>query len=683
MSQISNEPQELDHYRENLLVVEDLKAQVPQELENPRPVQSSSSGWKTAGRVLLGIGTCGLSEVFRWAWRGIMSCCCSSRPAPGAAPRIRPGSAALPQAAPNEDKMNDLLFQSLRDPDKKAFPPEYSAALDGVLAELRAGYGGDLIPPGKDMAHVLRQYPDLSTKDPLYLVVTAVRNAKQALSPNELCRIVKDAMRQALNWISLCKEARDISRDLGGLGGLDTERLIDKLMNRPGMQEKLERCSSTADIRELAGEMDLAGTLEAYRDGMEEAAAEMRAVYGNDVVPEDLKEVLELKDTLDQTIKGNLERQLLDDGPFPPQRCKDYIKEQLASACPHILVQRSVREAADALKIPVNRRSIVALSKYLLKQDVNVQRFRDAASPADLRSAVENMDIPALLRQQQAGIQKMMEAHSGRVKPELKPLLQEFIAGLSFAPPHAAASEAAVENMAARMQEWKDIDGTEQERAAFNQGLKDYFDEDLAKLADAPGQAGKFQDDIFNVMVADAHRNRYIINGQQIECNGEDNGKPLVDAVKQAVPNAKDRQLLSKILNQATTAQLTSLSMTGLMPDGTPLDNVPGGKVYPCMPGCPTLVSQDRTAHLTYDATVSADKKTAVITISAPQVLHYPDGMDVDGRKPIFGCYTATLTLHVRLSAHEQGRGVDGVSVGLRFSPLSEAHKGGAVQAGS
>ncbi len=81
MSQIHNDPvMNLDHYANNVVEPRPEVDEVPRELQNAR-LTSGTSRWKTAGRVALGMVTCGLSEIIRLAYLGITACCSSSRPA--------------------------------------------------------------------------------------------------------------------------------------------------------------------------------------------------------------------------------------------------------------------------------------------------------------------------------------------------------------------------------------------------------------------------------------------------------------------------------------------------------------------------------------------------------------------------------------------------------------------------
>ncbi len=88
MSQITNDRvQPLSHYETNSLEPKPSVDNVPEQLQNARPA-SSSSGWKIAGRIALGIFTVGISELIRAAYQGIKSLITNCSPAPQRESRI-------------------------------------------------------------------------------------------------------------------------------------------------------------------------------------------------------------------------------------------------------------------------------------------------------------------------------------------------------------------------------------------------------------------------------------------------------------------------------------------------------------------------------------------------------------------------------------------------------------------
>ena len=115
------------------------EADVPAELRGARP-----SGWAIAGRVLAGIVTVGISEGVRAIVRSVRA---------GKAPEPRVSEAGIPEAKPQADVANRNLMQAVK---QNTLPPQYQAAFDEALTELRTRYGEDVLPEGT----TLKNMPD-------------------------------------------------------------------------------------------------------------------------------------------------------------------------------------------------------------------------------------------------------------------------------------------------------------------------------------------------------------------------------------------------------------------------------------------------------------------------------------------------------------------------------------------
>ena len=70
----------------------------------------------------------------------------------------------------------------------------------------------------------------------------------------------------------------------------------------------------------------------------------------------------------------------------------------------------------------------------------------------------------------------------------------------------------------------------------------------------------------------------------------------------------------------------------------------------------------------TFSVTIAEDKKTAVVTSVNTQALCYPDGRKIDGGNPRFGVVRRIFSFTLNLSAHENGQGVTGFTLGQQFT---------------
>ncbi len=104
MSQVRNDGNgmNLSHYAANELNESRISHTAPEELSNAKPLPQSSSGWKLAGRVFLGIVSLGTSELLRLAWKGMKSFVVNASPAQLREPRAQ-GKNGLPAAAHDAD----------------------------------------------------------------------------------------------------------------------------------------------------------------------------------------------------------------------------------------------------------------------------------------------------------------------------------------------------------------------------------------------------------------------------------------------------------------------------------------------------------------------------------------------------------------------------------------------------
>ena len=667
MSQIRNDqPMDLDHYRSNALEPRPEVDEVPRELRNARPAPRAS-GWKTAGRIALGILTCGLSELIRLAYRGIKACFSSSRPSQAAEARVHAGASGVPAADPEADRHNSDLASALSG--NAPWPQEHREAIDSLTDDLRGKYGERYIPQGMTLSEVIASVPpdiDPYVKRDIHM---AIRESHHAVSPAELQGAIRQKLVPALNLMVLKAEAEAQAAQIGGLGGLDMTRIMMNQLKAPGVRRQLESAGSEADVLRLAADMGLRQKISDFREAMEDTLDGLRTVYGPGRLPDDLGAALALKNDLGHSIKGMVEGRFHGaDRPVSAQELRQSLSEYLAEPLRHLTVESALTEKARSMGIPLSRRATVLMANSLIAKQEYRTALESAADPRALENVIESMDLEALLQAQKAHVERLYAAHSPDVPPELRPMLRAFIEGFSFAPSAAAASEARVADMAERMKAWKNLDGTEPARQPLNDVFRQNYAEDLARL-EGSGERTGYTNNIYDTLLADAQRSDYVIDGTAI---GRRNARAeLPEALRNAAPDPKDQQFLSKLMNQRMWSNLVVAATTGLLPDGTLLNDLPGGNSLPATPpGSMPLLQDFAGQPSVFTLSVSPDKKTAEVTATLFQQMNFADGLLTDGKMPLVGGVKFTMHFRLNLNAHEGGQSVAGFRMGQEFIPI-------------
>ncbi|MBO6002850.1 MAG: hypothetical protein J6P53_05065, partial [Mailhella sp.] len=418
------------------------------QLSSVRPAEKSSRGW-SAGRVAACIFTAGISELLRLAWRGIMSCCSSARPAPSVEARASSAPAnGRPAAAPSADKENALLIQALKAGGGE-LPRAHQEAFDSLLTDLRGQYGEKYIPKGITLNALLKSIPltvDANTHRDVFM---GVRNAKQGVSPGDLVNLVRRHFQPALNKMILCDMAEDFVKDKGGIGGLDMGDFMTSQMTAKGMSQKVAACGSLADVQTLFRDMGLAKTLTESRAALDDIVSELQGIYGKDALPETLEDVLKLGNTVDkEKLVDKINSQYrLSGSPLSTGELKSFAGQYLRANAQQSYIAKIVEQQAREMGVPVTARSVTTLAMAIIADEANRTAIDGSRDPQDLVQTVRNT-VQSVLKQQKAEVEEAYAAYADQLKPELQPLLRTYIEGLSFAPADAAQSRAAVKLVA-------------------------------------------------------------------------------------------------------------------------------------------------------------------------------------------------------------------------------------------
>lgn len=656
----------LDHYTNNALEPKVHVDNVPQELQNAKPV-SHSSGWMTAGRIALAIVSVGMSELFRLVYLGIKSCCSSSRPTEPPAPRVQANAKGLPNADPDISKQNATLANAIEG--KCSWPQQYKEGIDALMNDLRSKYGVDLIPKHitlKELSTSLAKVNSQLSRN-FYL---GIKESKRTLSPNELSQHIKQMLLPSLNRMVLTSIAEEHAQKNGGMGGINMPNLVNNLLSDPALQKKLQSVTNKEDALRFADDMQLRQKITQYQEAIHNSLNELRAKYGADRVPKNMTEALSVNSE-GQTILSKVDNKFSQiKEPVSAKSLQKSILSYFAQPLLQLTLEKALTEKAKEMGVPLNRRAIVLLANNQLKQPEIFNALNTTDSPKSLSNALNSIGLDKLLQTQKETVERLYATHAPTMPEELKPLLRTFIEGFSYAPSDAAASEQKVVDMVNRMKEWKNLDGSEDVRQPLNNVFKQDFATDLSRL-EGSGESTGYTDNIYDQMPLDAHRSDFVINGQVID---KDNAaQDLTAAVKNALPDPKDQQFISKLINQRMWSQLVIANTTSYLPNGETLNDFPGGKLLPSTPPGSNPLVEDAKIHSRFTVTVSPDKKTAMVTGTLIDNINY-GGETIDGRPPHFGGVKFTMNFTLNLNGHENGQGVADFTLAQEFIPKEQIH---------
>ena len=652
----------LDHYRNNMLEPRSDDASIHQELQNAKPV-SRSSGWKLAGRIALGIVTGGLSEIVRLAYRGIKSCCSSSRPAEAPEPRVRASAKGVPAADPEISQQNSTLASALQG--RKPLPQAYKDCIDSMMNDLRAKYGEQIIPEGttlKNLVSTIGEKVDPRLRQELYFEIA---DSKEAISPAELPQFIKQRVLPSLNLMVLTSIAEEHAKQIGGMGGLDMADVLNNLLIDQTLKARLHSAADKAEILKFADDNKIRQTITEYRQALNGALDSLRSKFGSEKVPQDLAAALSLKiegQSLVRMLRDKFRHSTKSIGTLGLRKT---VQNTIAGQLLQQTLEKALSEKAKNMGVPLNRRSCVLLVRSQLRQPEIFNALNNTADPEALNNAVNTIGLENLLKTQKENVERLFATHSPRVAEELKSLLRTFIEGFSYAPSDVAASEEKVADMVNRMKGWKNLSGSDPNQQPLNDVFKQGYATDLSKL-EGSGEDTRYINNIYQSMIFDTIRSTFIINDQVIP--RENAEQKLPTTVKNAVPDPKDQQMISKLINQRMWGNLISASSAKLLPNGGSLDNLPGGNLIPSTEPGSSPIMEDAKHTATYSLTVSHDKKTALVTGTLFQQLKCDD-QKIDGNSFYFGGVKFTMNFKLNLNANENGQGLVDFTLGQEFIP--------------
>ena len=672
MSQIANNyTPNLTHYQNNSLEQKQNTADIPEQLEKARP-SSKSSILKTCGRIALGIATIGISELVYLAYRGIKSMIANARPAQPKEPRVAHNPSVVPAAKPRDDISNMSLAKAATG--KMELPPEYKAAVDEMFNELRGQYGEKYIPQGATIKDQLGALDYNIVGIPGLKIFTAIKNSPNAVRPNDLQKIIKDAYVPMLNAHIFSKLVQEQADKSGGLGGLKMSSMVSNMLKfQPGLQDKIDTLKSEADVQQLVSDMDIRQQMIKLRGDLENTLAELGAVYGG---YRTLDEGMSLLDETGNTIRSRMESYYTGNGLITNDKLVSYFKSILTPILKQNAVEKALIQKAQEMNVNLTPQSTTLLAQELLKMPENAGKFKDSSWNA--QNINDNLGGTALMQAQKAGIDNAYATHAEKLAPEVRPLFRSFLEGCCFAPAFANATNETVKNMVERMQHWKNFDGSEESRKPVNDYCKQVIGDDLKMLEGVPGNTDStgYKDNIYSTLLDDIQRNDYTINNVKISRESQEIAQQQVTTqLKAVLPNAKDQQFVSKLINQRLWESVQGPSMRGTLADGRPVNALAGGASIPysSKPGHVIIADYKKGGpHPSYSVQVSEDKKTAQVTATLFQRIVFEEGQTGGHGMPHYGGVTLTYTFQLTLDAHEQGQSVQDVKLGQEFVPLSQ-----------
>jgi hypothetical protein len=641
----------------------------PRELANAK-----SSGWKTFGRVAAGIFTLGFSELIPLAWKGIKALFSRSSQAPNGEPRVTGQANALPAAAPEADRLKSSLLDSLKK--SNALPEQYQQAADEVLSDLRGTYGSALVPEGMHVNDLLKQAAAETGMQNNAAFFKAVRNSANLVSPEGFKDLLRNNLQPMLNCQVLVNQGKDIAKDLAIFSRVEVKTAVGSLLKKPGISAELNNAKSPAEAAAVGEKIKLAEMLHGINNALVDTVNSLREKYGENALPENPSAVLDMNCTTGGVISSKVFG-LMSSGNIAvtPQSVKETLSGELVKIAQANVLQVAIKDAAQDIGLHMNDRALAGITADLLGDEAVSNLMKSASNSEEVRTAVEGLNLKTLLQTQKQEVEAVYNQHASSVSDDMKPLLKEFISGLPLVGKSAEASKQYLAEVMPHFQNWQTFTGTEPGREQINDVFKQVLVDDYSKLADAPGEAHNYDNSIYKTMLVDSNRGRFTINGQKITGHTvEESSANMKPIMVQEFPNEKDRQFVSKIMNQRIWANLAMPHSAGMLPNGQPFSAVPGGTGITYVPGKggETVHQAIAGKSASYSVQISEDKTTARITMTSPFSLAYADNSRFNGKPIVFGGKTVSFTFDVNLSAHPDGQGITNVAFGQKLLSMEE-----------
>ena len=628
---------------------------LPPELEKPK-----SSFWKTLGRIGLGIVTGSLSELIPLAWKGIQWICSKISGGSERQAQVPANQDPLPQTNPAADKINSSVIAGLKDNAK--MPAAFSAAANEALAELRQTYGEGCVPKDATLSSLTRM---LSTKlanagsDAGKGLFLTVKNAEEPLTPEGFKSMIKQNFAQDLNRLTLLDTVSQSLADKPLLSAASPIDILINVLKDPALQG-ISSAASPEQVNSLAEQCKLESFLTKLEQDMQQTLDQLRETYG-EAVPQSTQELMNL--TIENGQK--LSKQISDHFTH----CTQPVTVENAN------ITRYFKETAGA--ILQNRGAILQVQaecKALGTElpAVTVQAIATDALQQAGASKPTSQAVRELIQAHTSGLEAAKEKYLPQVHEQFKPLLARFISNLSHSPVSAKTSDAKIAHMIETMKNWRPIGEGDPEIKPLNDVFKKSYEDYYSKLADAPGQAKKFNEDsIFETMLRDSLGVNFNIGGEIHKPGKSDaaNKQHITQIMKEKVPDDVDRQFVSKLMNQSIFGEFTTMMQSGILPDGQMISAYPCGKLLCHAKNEGSPCAQQRGS-MSLSITFSEDGQTARITATSVSNLQHTDGTRLNGRFITYGTTTANLVVDIRLGAHPQGRGIENLQIKQDFAPL-------------
>ncbi len=640
------------------------QSSAPRELQGAR-----SSGWAVAGRVALGILTGGLSELGRLAWQGIKWLCNKLTAAPAPEPRVQaevvPGPVGDRVDGPGAAgaQFNRNLVKELGKV-KPELTPEYQQAVDDAVSELRNAYGPDLVKDGTSPRKLLAQ-AGIDSR-----VFSSIGTLDEQITPERLKEKLLTILTPVMNKTVFLTEIKNMTEASGAFSKGMHSVIAEGLLKDQGTADALDGQNSVNGVKDLMQSKGVAQTVAKYEQGIKSAIDVMRNIFGPKL-PDSIPEVISKAPLLLQKLS-----EMFSSGVPTADAIQDVMIERLKQPLLTDALAGALVERASEKGIPFQPHAANLMAKELMKSDSEVFASLGHVDSADgLQKALNGLDMDAMLANHVQQVNMLYAQHSGTVPAEARPMLKDFISGMSFLPQHAQGSIQQVSDFVNSMSNWKNYTGLEPGREAFNAAFNKVIAQDATELADFKGEADKYDENgIYKQIFLDAHRSQYTFN--KVPANvgsAAETDKRTKDLLIEQFPNEKDRQFVSKIMNQRFGAYFGELTMVGFLVGAPEIANDPSLQPYAKHQGSKGDIMGQSNYKMTYSIDTSPDGKTATIKIVCPFAATYPDGMAVNGFTANFGQVVHTGTITVNLSASGDGPRVVSTTMSQQLFSVNEA----------
>ncbi len=514
---------------------------------------------------------------------------------------------------------------------KLNLPQEHMKALDEFLAELKQSYG-DCAP--KDTADLRKVYPvDMRLDAFVVALEKKVAASDVKVTPEVLKRMAKETIAPEMAVRSI---AAVLSQDAAKNGLVLNPKAaraaaieLYTAQGRPPVASMAEARAFVDTHNDLAvpamqksallGGLDKPDNMPpAHKAAFEDAVNGLRLAFGEKCFPDTLESVLKTNIAPWTPLRSRLE-EMVKNGPVSAEefgRAAAELLKPLAQAYAMAEALGKAMEQSQGISLtPAGRKALLNGVRNSIQSQMNGMK-----SSADATGIAASPVVSQFLSEIAGSIRAAEETYLPRVSDDAKPLLRNVIRSLPFDNASRPAALALIEKTARQMAGWRSpIDFGDHALEQFCGKMVG----ELNLFVASESMNQKIVNDIFSSFTADANRNKWTVNGKEINYMPAEH---LIGEVRQLLPNTADLRFVTMLANQYTWTALTSPLQGDWRDSGdASAEDVAGTGLtnYDPITNTEGLLRQKAETDFPHEShswviTVSPDKKTATIEMILP-----------------------------------------------------------------